>query len=348
MSGPTKGIEEIPVRPLTQATAEADGRPRRLRVEANLPCALKAPLEIALAERASDHDREALRPVDLTVQSDNAGSISNHGAAIDSLDAMPDLTVAAGYNTLLDHAFQKRFATADNFAARPREAVSPRLAGCGFADPLGIYRVIGVNVFVFVADPSRLAGRPAPDSWDALLSDDFVDDVAICGSGDKASKSLMLHVHGLFGENGVRRLGRNVRAGMHPSQYIKGLGTGRPECPAVAVMPWFFARLAGIRRPAGLAWPRDGAVAMPFFLLAKRRGAPGLGCFVEDLEGREVGRICSGAGFPALHPDAPCPLPDEARLSWLGWGAIRDADLAVLRRQVADAFEAGRQEVRDA
>jgi len=43
MSGPTKGIEEIPVRPLTQATAEADGRPRRLRVEANLPCALRPP-----------------------------------------------------------------------------------------------------------------------------------------------------------------------------------------------------------------------------------------------------------------------------------------------------------------
>ncbi len=335
-----------PIRPLEPRPGAAGVD--RLRVEANLPCALKAPLEIALGELARDHDREAVLPVDMAVQSDNAGSISNRGDAIDSLDAMPDLTVAAGYNTLLDHAFQKRFATPDNFAARPREAVSPRLAGYGFDDPLGVYRVIGVNVFVFVADPARLDGRPAPDSWEALLSEDFVADAAICGSGDKASKSLMLHVLDHFGEAGVRRLGRNVRAGMHPSQYIKGLGTGRPECPAVAVMPWFFARLADIRRPAATIWPRDGAVAMPFFLLAKRRGAPGLDRFAEALEGRAIGRICSGAGFPALHPDAPCPLPDEAALCWLGWDALRGADLAVLRQQAADAFEAGRNDIRSA
>lgn len=315
------------------------------RVEANVPCALKAPLEIALDDYTRGEASAADSPVRVVVQSENEGSISNQGQTIQSMDEMPDLTVAAGYNSLLDHAFLKRFATPDNFAVWSRPAVGPRLAGPGFVDPLGVYRAIGLNVFVFVVDPSRLGGRTAPDSWETLLADPFVSDVVVCGAGDKVSGSLLLHVNAHFGEDGVRRMGRNVKAGMHPSQVIKRLGTGRPECPAVAVMPYFFARLAGLRHPALTVWPRDGVAAMPFFMLVKRRECEGLTRFAAYLEGADVGRICSGAFFPSLHPDVPCPLPQEARLTWLGWDTIRAKDLAALRREAGAVFEAGRREV---
>jgi ABC-type Fe3+ transport system substrate-binding protein len=328
------------------AAADPDPATGGERVEANVPCALKAPLEIAFQDAALALAGQTGQPVAVTVQSENEASISNQGDHIDRLDAMPDLTMAAGYNSLLDHAFQKRWATADHFAARPWPAVNDRLAGYGFADPLGLYRVIGINVFVLVADPARLDGRPAPDTWEALLSDTFVQDVVVCGSGDKASGSLMLHVQARFGADGVRRLGRSVKSGMHPSQVIKRLGTGKPDCPAVAVMPYFFARLAGLKNPAVIRWPRDGAPAMPFFMLVKRDAREAIAGFAAHLEGEQVGRICSGAFFPSLHPDVLCPLPPEAGLAWLGWDAIRRDDLGALRRQAQLAFEAGRREVR--
>jgi ABC-type Fe3+ transport system substrate-binding protein len=314
-----------------------------LWIEANVPCALKAPLEIAL-EQAGAACGNGDVPPRIVVQSENASAITSQGATLESPDAMPDLTMAAGYNTLLDHAFLHRLATAEHFAARARPAVNAALAPYGFADPLGIYRVIGVNIFVFVVDPALARGRAAPDSWEALLTPAFSRDVAVCGMGDRVSGSLMLHVQARFGDDAVRELGRNVRSGMHPSQVIKHLGTGHPSSPAVAVMPWFFARLADIRRPATVVWPRDGAMAMPFFQLVKRGGPASLDRFAAHLEGPEVGRVCSGAFFPSLHPDVPCPLPQEASLAWLGWDYIRQNDLAALRRRASDLYEAGRGE----
>jgi len=314
-----------------------------LWIEANVPCALKAPLEIAL-EQAGAACGNGDVPPRIVVQSENASAITSQGATLESPDAMPDLTMAAGYNTLLDHAFLHRLATAEHFAARARPAVNAALAPYGFADPLGIYRVIGVNIFVFIVDPALARGRAAPDSWEALLTPAFSRDVAVCGMGDRVSGSLMLHVQARFGDDAVRELGRNVRSGMHPSQVIKHLGTGHPSSPAVAVMPWFFARLADIRRPATVVWPRDGAMAMPFFQLVKRGGPESLDRFAAHLEGPEVGRVCSGAFFPSLHPDVPCPLPYTAHLSWLGWDYLRQNDLAVLRRRASDLFEAGRGE----
>ncbi len=313
-------------------------------LEANVPCALKAPLEIAFQTAVAAQAKATGVTVAVTVQSENEASISNQGDRIDSLDAIPALTMAAGYNSLLDHTFQKRWVTAEHFAPRPWPHVNDRLAACGFAAPLGLYRAIGVNVLVFVADPARLAGRPVPDSWEALLSDAFIQDVVVCGSGDKASGSLMLHVQSHFGADGARRLGRGVKAGRHPSQVIKHLGTGKPDCPAVAVMPYSPAWPACA--PAAVVWPRDGAAAMPFYLLVKRQAKDATAAFAAHLEGPEVGRICSGAFFPSLHPDVPCHLPDEARLAWLGWDTIRNHDLGALRRQATEAFEAGRREVR--
>lgn len=326
-----------------QRNKAGDGAARPLWVEANVPCALKAPLEIALQQAGEAAARAAGAPPRVTVQSENEASVSNQGASLADLAAMPDLTVAAGYNTLLDHAFQRRFVTADNFAARPWAAVHPALAPYGFDDPLGLYRVIGINVFVFVVDPSLQGGRTAPDTWEALLSPAFAGDVAVCGSGDKVSSSLTLHIQAAFGDDAVRGLGRSVRAGMHPAQVIKHLGTGRPESPAVAVMPYFFARLADIRHPATVVWPRDGVAAMPFFQLVKRDGPPGLSDFAAHLEGPDVGRVCSGAMFPSLHPDVPCPLPAQVRLAWPGWDCIRAHDLDALRERAAGLFEEGRQ-----
>lgn len=323
---------------------DADGSGPRL--EANVPCALKAPLEIAFQTAVAAQVQATGATVAVTVQSENETSISNQGDSIDALDAIPALTMAAGYNSLLDHPFQKRWATDEYFAPRPWPAVNDRLAGYGFADPLGIYRVIGVNIFVFVADPARLDGRPVPDSWEALLDDAFTQDVVVCGSGDKASGSLMLHVQSRFGTDGVRRLGHVVKAGRHPSQVIKYLGSGKPDCPAVAVMPYFFARLANLRNPAVVVWPTDGVPAMPFFLLVKRQTRSTTEAFAAHLEGEQVGRICSGAFFPSLHPEVPCPLPAQAKLDWLGWDTIRTHDLGDLRRQAGEAFEAGLREVR--
>lgn len=323
---------------------ETDTTERPLRVEANVPCALKAPLEIALQQAGENLLGGTGATPQFTVQSENESAITNQGASITNLDAMPDLIIAAGYNTLLDHAFMGRFATAEHFAPRLPDAVNNSLASYGFADPLGIYRVIGINVFVFVVDPLLAKGRKTPDSWEALLDEAFVRDVAVCGMGDKVSGSLMLHVQARFGDEAVRKLGRNVRCGMHPSQVIKYLGTGNPQSPTVAVMPYFFARLADIHRPATVVWPRDGAVAMPFFQLVKQDGPKGLDRFAAHMEGPEVGRICSGAFFPSLHEAVPCPLPGQARLAWLGWDSIRRNDLAEQRKRATNLFEAGRAE----
>lgn len=213
------------------------------------------------------------------------------------------------------------------------------LAHLGLVDPSGIYRLLAINLFMLAVDESRLQGRPVPRGWAQLLGPDYEGLVVTCGHEARMSRTLLLNIRSRFGTAGLEALGRNAAGLMHPAQVLKLAGSGRPESPAVSIVPLFFAKTAGDKLT--MVWPEDGAMAVPLFFLL--RADAGLGCraVADFLTGEQLARICAGAWLPSMHPDG---LPAELAglpISWSGWNLLHDQDIGLLAEDAHAAVRRG-------
>ncbi|WP_168205927.1 ABC transporter substrate-binding protein [Geobacter sp. FeAm09] len=306
---------------------------------ASFPCPLKVPLEGAL-RTLLDGRHQAGRPLVSSLDGCNQLRFNDVAGEVTDLAVLPDVIVSSGINSLLSHAFRRRFIDTGAFRRWPDRAVNPRLAGLGLDDPDGFYRVIAVNLFVFAVDKSRIGSLPVPRSWAELLNPLYAGTAAMCAHGEWFNESVLVALHALYGDDGLKSLGRTVRYGMHPSQFAKHLGSGRPETPALAIVPLFFARTAKSQDDMEIVWPREGALAAPLFMLAKERSRERLADVTDFFDGAGVAHICSGAFFPALHPQAPAVGSVNAPINWFGWQYLRDNDPEELRHRTLALFTA--------
>jgi len=140
------------------------------------------------------------------------------------------------------------------------------------------------------------------------------------------------------GYDGLRALGRTIGYGLHPSQFVKQLGLGKSDTPAIAMLPLFFAKTAKNQDDLTIIWPEEGALATPLFMLAKESEHERLQPLIDFFTSTKVASICSGAMFPALHPEVQQAIPDYAPLSWPGWPFLLEHDLAALRHATQQTF----------
>jgi len=313
-----------------QAVPEA-GAP--LNLFALLPCPVKVPIEEAFEAYLDNLPPEVRTSFTYCIEG-NANHDVDYYALVDhfeSIDDMPDIIVTPGFNSFFHRPFVERFIKPGLFTSASTFAGDRHLARLGVIDPHGQYTMLAMNLLVMVADHARLGDRPAPAAWNDLLEPAYRKSVAIRGNRDGSfCETLLLSIHKDHGENGVSRLGENVRYGWHPSQMVKAAATGSADAPAVSVMPYFFARHLRDRQGISIIWPEDGALVSPVTMLVKTGKREVLQPLIDFLTGAQVAGICAGASFPAVHPAVDNGLPDDAVFKWIGWEYVKDNDIKSL------------------
>lgn len=313
--------------PLEQWAMGGDGP----RVFLSLPCPLKVPVMAELERLHAAHARTGFR-----VYLDSCGrhTLNDLADQLRDPDEVPDVVISAGLNSFLSLPFQDRFTRTGLMAS-----IAPPLDGslAQFREPTGAYAVYAVNPLVIVAVKSRLKGRPVPRSWERLLDPAYAGDVGLCGEAESAGDSTaLLHYHGRFGPEGVRRFARTVACNTHPSQILRPMPGAK--APALGVMPLFFARSAPRQDDVEIVWPEEGGLVSPLFVLAKAERLEETRPLLDFFLGEPMARVASGAHMPALFPGLPGTLPPEARLSWIGWDVVASRDVGALCREAGRVF----------
>ncbi|MBJ6723795.1 ABC transporter substrate-binding protein [Geomesophilobacter sediminis] len=326
----------------TSGDTVADTGGGNLNLFALLPCPLKVPLEeafLGFVERLPEAERARLSFC-IEGNANNQLDYADYADHFEHLDEMPDIVITPGFNSFFHRWFVERFINTGQFQCVNAATGDRHLQALGVIDPDGHYTMLATNLLVLVVNEARLGDRPVPSCWLDLLRPEYAGSLAIRGNRDGSfCETLLLTIYKEFGAAGLERLGHNVRYGWHPSQMVKAALSGGDNAPAVSVMPLFFAKTLMGRKGVSVVWPEDGALVSPVTMLVKAEKREALRTVIDFLSGPEVARICSGAFFPALHPDIDNALPEHASFKWIGWDFVKNNDLKALIAHSNEIFE---------
>lgn len=303
-----------------------------------LPCPLKVPLQQAF----ENYYHQLFGPTDqgpaylIEGNANNQLSYYSYVDQFEELNEMPDVIITPGLNSFYHHRFIKKFIDQGLFIDAANFTPNPVFKNV--KDPRGNYTIIAMNLLVMVIDHTKLGKLELPQRWEDILNPEFEKKVAIRGQQNYFCETSLLAMYQAYGLAGIRKFGRSVKYGWHPSQMAKLAGSGQPEAPAVSIMPYFFTRTIRHKANVTVVWPEDGAIISPVTMLVKAEKAGRLKPVTDFFTGPEVGKICSGACFPSLHPEVRTGIPEDVPLNWLGWGFIRDNDIGQLTDILTDEF----------
>lgn len=306
-----------------------------------MPCPLKVPLTELFAGYVRDRSRKKGIDLQCRIESNANRSIDYFAAiaACQSPDELPAIMIAPGFNHFFHRRFKEKFIKPGYFQAVGM--IGPRMdwGEMDLRDPEGSYDILSFNPTVMLVDRTNHPDLPLPKRWIDLNEPEYTGLVALRGHLDSNfCEGLFLNTYKEQGEEGIRRLGKAAKIGLHPSQMVKYAGSGKKEAPAVSTIPYSFARLL---RPSGqvaLIWPEDGAIVNPLLMLVKTECRPQVREMAEMLAGRGIGEIFAAAGFPSPHPQVVNNLPPQARFKWLGWDFLKEKDLGELVPRLEKIF----------
>lgn len=309
---------------------------------AYLPCPVKVPFEQAVNEYWAGRGD---CPVEMQIEGNANKNDEDYLRWANAQDpaALPPLLITPGVNQLYARHFLQNVLDTGSFEDVASYPIDDLRREAGLRDPAGHATVLAANVTLMVVDHEKLGPRSVPHAWKDLLAPELERSVIMRGNGRTYCETTLLAWQKLFGNDGLRRMGRAVREGLHPAQMAKLAGTGHASGAAVYVMPYFFARNIRQRDAISIIWPEEGVIASPVTLLAKRELSPSLKAFATWLAGPTVARLFSLAGLPAPHPDVPSGLPRDIRYVWSGWASARAIDLSAALSLAEAAFASSGQ-----
>jgi len=308
-----------------------------LTLLALMPCGLKVPFGRALASFLEELKRREGLSVTYAVEGNLNQELSYYPyvETIETVEELPDIIVSADFNVFYTHRFHRRFVATGELTGYGDVRPSAAFAAAGLPDPKGEYFVFGVNPLVIVANLGKVGDRALPASWADLLDPVWKRDVTLRGSRDFFCHAVLLPLFQKWGEEALRRLAPNVRAGLHPAQMVKQIDAG--EGGALYVMPEFFAHRVKERERVKIIWPEEGALASPVTLQVKREKVAELRPILDWLTGPELAGALVGARFPVPHAEVEGEL-QEKPLWWLGWEWLRANDLFAVNAAIDAVF----------
>lgn len=326
----SKGIGEEALLGRLSGELEPNDEQKILQVRGVLPCPVKLPLlegfERHMAQLGPDRPE-----MELDLRAASAGvDWLRQGLRERDPSRWDDAFLSAGFELFFDAEGFGRYRGEGRFTDLSGwETPNPGFAAQNvhLSDPLGEYGVLAVVPAVFLINSEELEGRPEPTSWSDLLHTRWQGSVSLPVGDFDLFNAMLLHVHDRFGPDGVRALGRSMSSDLHPAQMVQSHGA--KDSPAITIMPWFFSRMILPGSPMKAVWPRDGAIASPVFLVARREAAerirPALSWFY-SLEAAEV--LSHRGRFPSAHPEVDNGLGQDQPLWWIGWETIDAMDVS--------------------
>lgn len=276
---------------------------------------------------------------------EGTGWITKTYAEVEDPRLLPDICLGRGFDFFFSKTFRERFVENNIFQAVPFKGVNKDLKGLGLCDPRGHYTVFSVIPAVLVIRKHALNGLPVPRTWEDLLSDTYNQALAMPDCSADLPRAILLTLYSRFGEEGVRRLAKNVCQRLHPSQLVKKIRSSAQDVPAISIMPYFFSQITESIPGIEVVWLEDGTIVEPLYILAKsdpehfKSEPEAVQAAKEFFPGPKVASIFAKGHFPVLHPDIDNRLPAKAPLWWIGWDFIEKHDMLALASKLHLIFE---------
>lgn len=202
-------------------------------------------------------------------------------------------------------------------------------------DPKGNYSMIGVVPAIFIVNTKVLNGREIPKSWSDILREEYKSSVSLPLADFDLFNSILIHIYKMFGEDGVKKLGRSFLSNLHPAQMVESTE------PLVTIMPYFFSKMIPANGYKKVIWPEEGAIISPIFMLTKKSKEEELKKVVKFMSGEKVGDIIANQGlFPSVHPNVKNPVNGN-KFQWVGWDFIYNNDIGSLILHCKKIFKEG-------
>ncbi|WP_196605312.1 ABC transporter substrate-binding protein [Pectinatus haikarae] len=247
-------------------------------------------------------------------------------------DELADIYLSAGFSLFFDKHIMGRHMDAGIFS----DLTGEKKLNAHFdnneidlKDPLKRYSIIGAVPAVFMVNTELLGERAFPKSWSDLLKPEFADTIALPMQDLDLFNAVLLNIYNNFGEAGISSLGKNLYAGMHPSEMVKSAKRKKSEqSPLITIMPYFFTCMIDEKGPIKAVWPEEGAIISPIFLLTKTSSQKKIQPLVDFLFSKELGELfCLDGKFPSTHPQVNNGLSPEQKFIWPGWDFIHSHDI---------------------
>ena len=230
----------------------------------------------------------------------------------------PDVFMGTGIEGLVNHPVIKEkgfHASGDTLLGNP--------AFASFSDPRGMFDIYSCIPLVMVVDTEQAKGRSEPKAFSDLLSGEFENSIAFPDDGHMFDGIILTYIHQVAGDEGIRRLRKNICAIVHPSQMIKPGGI-EGEKPYIYLMPWIFGEIKARQKGMKLIWFSDGAPILPLVVTSKSN--PEAERIMSILCRKEAGRIFREKGFfPSNITGVDNALPGSLR--FVGWEYLYDPSL---------------------
>lgn len=313
-----------------------------IHISGLLPCPVRLPLLEGFDRFAENYRNETGASISYKFEAASLGSawMDENIRSAKSQEQLPDIFLSAGFETFFDADTIGRFKEEGVFSDLTSGPVNSSFDGLSLKDPKGHYSLISVVPAAFMVNHDELGDLPAPRTWADILTPEFEQKVALPVGDFDLFNAILLTIHKVYGDEGVKRLGRCMLKSMHPAQMIKNAQRVAEEKPPVTIIPYFFSRMAGMVKTLEVVWPEDGAIISPIFMLTKQAKKGQLQPIADFLYSSEVGEILTERGlFPSLNPEVSNVLPPEHPWLWVGWDYLYSHDIAAQIRYTMGLFE---------
>lgn len=301
-----------------------------------LPCPIKVPFEDRFTRFARQYYETRKVPLRYVIEanSNHHYSFANFLRTVERAEELPDLMMVPGYNTFFQRRFREKFVLSGVFAD-PLQ-YEPVLLQNGVRDPAGHYTLLAMNTLVIAVNEA--AAPFVPESWGDVLDARMEKQVSIRGDNEMFCDAMLTYFEKMWGEDGLRRLARSVKEGLHPAQMVKNLASPRAEHPSVYVMPYFYAHM--LQRPGvRVVWPKEGALLNPIFLMAKKELSAQSRAILGFLTGSQTAAAFHCAGFFSTAAGADATLPAQETFNWIGWDYLYANDMGEKVSRLNEVFK---------
>ena len=318
---------------------EKTKRTKGVKVVGLLPCPVRVPLLEQFDAFVEKHETDI--QYDLKAASHGLEWLKGAVRNVADYNELADIYLSAGFDLFFDEELMGKFKKAGVF----KNGVKYDKFNSDFEndymslkDPSGDYSILAVVPAVFLVNTQELNGREIPKTWADLLKPEFEKSVSLPVSDFDLFNAILLNIYKLYGDEGVKKLGKSLIQNLHPAQMVKSdrLTVNRPT---VTIMPYFFTRMTKEGGAMVPVWPEDGAIISPVFMLTKAEKLKEMESLIDFLSSKAVGEILSHKGFfPSVNPEVENLTPRDKKYLWIGWDYIYNHNLQEQMHHCEDLF----------
>ena len=307
---------------------EKTKRTKGVKVVGLLPCPVRVPLLEQFDAFVEKHETDI--QYDLKAASHGLEWLKGTVRNVEDYNELADIYLSAGFDLFFDEKLMGKFKRAGVFKSGVKyDKFNSDFENdyMSLKDPSGDYSILAVVPAVFLVNTQELNGREIPKTWADLLKPEFEKSVSLPVSDFDLFNAILLNIYKLYGDEGVKKLGKSLIQSLHPAQMVKSdrLTVNRPT---VTIMPYFFTRMTKEGGAMVPVWPEDGAIISPVFMLTKAEKLKEMEPLIDFLSSKAVGEILSHKGFfPSVNPEVENLTPRDKKYLWIGWDYIYNNNL---------------------